>query len=289
MFPIRDHNPSERTPIVTWVLIAINIGVFLSYWPAIGGQTAQLMSFYNDYALVPVEFSRGLEVQTIVTSMFLHGGWMHLIGNMLFLWIFGDNMEDQLGHVGFLIFYLLCGGAAGLAQVYADPFSNIPMVGASGAIAGVMGGYLVLFPRARVDLLLIIFIIFKVITVPAWLMLGLWFGLQLVSGAAADAAAGGVAYWAHAGGFIAGLVLILPAFLRRGGPAFWQKNHGVPPHAEASTRVPGSGSRRDFDGPIQSTRREVDTLSTSNIPRTGTRRFGRGRNDPPNSPWGGSR
>jgi hypothetical protein len=154
------------------------------------------------------------------------------------------------------------------------------MVGASGAIAGVMGGYLVLFPRARVDVALILFVIYKIITVPAWLMLGLWFALQLGSGLAAQGAVGGgVAYWAHAGGFLAGLVLILPAFLKRGGTAFWRANHGVPPHAESRHRV---RVRRDDGGPIRSMRREVDTISPTDIPRAGRRRADR------NSPWGGS-
>ena len=233
MFPIRDHNPSERTPYVTWLLIAINVVVFLSYFPSIGGQERLLMSFYADWALVPAQASQGRDLHTILTSMFLHGGWMHLIGNMLFLYIFGDNLEDQLGHLGYLLFYLACGVAAAFAQMAADPSSSVPMVGASGAIAGVLGGYLLLFPRARVDVALIIFVIIRVITVPAWLMLGFWFGLQLVNGAVAGTAGGGVAYWAHAGGFVAGLALVLPTWLRRGGTGFWRHNHGVPPHHEA--------------------------------------------------------
>jgi membrane associated rhomboid family serine protease len=279
MFPLRDHNPSERTPFVTWALIAINVVVFLSYFPSIGGQEHLLMAFYMDWALVPAEASQGLEMHTIITSMFLHGGWMHIIGNMLFLYIFGDNLEDQLGHIGYLIFYLAGGVAAAFAQMAADPGSTVPMVGASGAIAGVMGGYLMLFPRARVDLALIIFVIIKVITVPAWLMLGLWFGLQLVNGAAMDAAGGGVAYWAHAGGFIAGLVLILPAWLRRGGPAFWRLNHGLPPH-EARNSEP----RWTYTSRSEPRRSEPEeTGDNTRIPRAGQRRVDR------RSPWGGSR
>ena len=279
MFPIRDHNPSERTPFVTWALIAINVAVFLSYFPSLGGQERLLMAFYMDWALVPAEASQGAELHTIITSMFLHGGWMHIIGNMLFLYIFGDNMEDQLGHLGYLLFYLAGGVAAAFAQMAADPSSTVPMVGASGAIAGVMGGYLLLFPRARVDLALIIFVFFKIITVPAWLMLGLWFGLQLVSGAASEAAGGGVAYWAHAGGFIAGVVLILPAWLRRGGPGFWQLNHGLPPHAARNQEPPRSyqstGSRQ---GGFQD-----ESPDSTRVPRAGQRRVDR------KSPWGGAR
>lgn len=284
MFPLRDHNPSERTPFVTWALIAINAAVFLSYFPSIGGQERLLMAFYADWALVPAEASRGLNLHTIVTSMFLHGGWMHIIGNMLFLYIFGDNLEDQLGHVGYLLFYLASGVAAAFSQMAADPSSSVPMVGASGAIAGVMGGYLLLFPRARVDLALIIFVFIKIITVPAWLMLGLWFGLQLVSGAASQAAGGGVAYWAHAGGFAAGVVLVLPAWLRRGGPAFWRLNHGVPPHE------PARPSARRWSGvPTSYGRgtRQATAGDATRIPRAGSRRGDRGSR--PGSPWGGSR
>ena len=281
MLPLRDHNPSERKPVVTWVLIAINIGVFLSYYPSIGEQSRLLMAFYSDWALVPARVSQGDQTHTLLTSMFLHGGWMHLAGNMLFLYIFGDNMEDQMGHVGYLFFYLSAGVAAAFAQMIADPASSVPMVGASGAIAGVMGGYLLLFPCARVDLLLILFVFFKVITIPAWLMLGLWFGLQLVSGAALDATGGGVAYWAHAGGFIAGVVLTLPVWLRRGGPEFWGATHGLPPHNE--TRY--AHSPRTDSGPRRQRKPSDTTTDPTRIPRAGLRR----PSGTQNTPWGGRR
>ena len=161
----------------------------------------------------------------------------HIGGNMLFLFIFGDNLEDEMGHVGFLGFYLAGGIGAALFQVYTDPTSPVPMVGASGAIAAVMGGYLLLFPKARVDILLILIIIFRVFPVPAWLMLGVWFGLQLFNGVAADQAGGGVAYWAHAGGFVIGFALVIPIWLRRGGPAYWNRTEGHPPHPEAKYKV----------------------------------------------------
>ncbi|WP_071674169.1 rhomboid family intramembrane serine protease [Nioella nitratireducens] len=281
MFPLRDHNPSERTPFVTWALIAVNVVVFLSYFPSIGGSDRLLMAFYSDWALVPAEVSHGIEMRTIVTSMFLHGGWMHIIGNMLFLWIFGDNLEDQLGHVGFLLFYLVCGVAAAMGQVLADPTSTVPMVGASGAIAGVMGGYLLMFPKARVDLLFILFVFIRVVTVPAWLMLGLWFGMQLANGASSVGAGGGVAYWAHIGGFVAGVILILPAWLRRGGPAFWDRTHGRPPHEEVQypetrrSAIPLAGRR--------GAQRQGHDADPTRVPRAGQRRSGRG------SPWGGHR
>jgi membrane associated rhomboid family serine protease len=170
--------------------------------------------------------------------MFLHGGIMHLLGNMLFLWIYGDNLEEDMGHFGFLAFYLAGGLGAALFQYLADPASLIPMVGASGAIAGVMGGYLLLYPRARVDVLFIFVIIFKIFPLPAWVVLGFWFALQLWSGVSTPTAGGGVAYWAHAGGFFVGFLLTLPIWARKGGVAFWRRTHGHPDHPEArySTR-----------------------------------------------------
>ena len=228
MFPIRDHNPSTRTPVVTYALVAANILVFLWQLQFMDSDR-NLMRFWEGLALVPAEIMHGLNLQTLITSQFLHAGFGHIFGNMLFLWIFGDNLEDQMGHFGFLVFYLACGLAAAAAQILPDPYSLVPMVGASGAIAGVMGGYLLLFPRARVDVLIILVVIFRVIPVPAWLMLGIWFALQ-VFGSLGDMGAGGVAYWAHAGGFAAGTVLTLHIWTRRGGARFWQRTAGHPPH-----------------------------------------------------------
>ncbi|MEJ6394201.1 rhomboid family intramembrane serine protease [Gymnodinialimonas sp. 2305UL16-5] len=284
MFPIRDHNPSHRTPFVTWVLIAANVLIFLGYYPAMSGDVAQLSGFYGAWGLVPSEALTNGAVQPILTSMFLHGGWMHLIGNMLFLYIFGDNMEDQMGHLGFALLYVISGAAAAGGQILADPSSTVPMVGASGAIAGVMGGYLLMFPRARIDVLVILFIFIRIFTIPAWLMLGLWFGLQLVSGLSMDLVGGGVAYWAHAGGFIAGVVLTLPLFLRRGGRGYWADFHGKPPHDEVEYRV-----ERQRRSPIpkvhrvRSPRNGARPLADlGRIPRSGTRRG-------PKGPWSGGR
>ena len=232
MFPIRDHNPSGRTPFVTYALMAINIVVFLSYFPLLDDPRSEY-DFYMTWALVPVRLANGEELQTLLTSMFLHGGWWHLAGNMLFLYIFGDNVEDEMGHLPFVLFYLASGAAAGVAQVWIAPGSLVPMVGASGAIAGVMGAYLLLYPKAKVDILLIFIVFFRIIPVPAWIMLALWFGIQFVGGIASDPNLGGVAYWAHAGGFVAGLVLCIPFWLRRGATAFWRRNEGHPPHPEA--------------------------------------------------------
>ncbi len=236
MIPIRDHNPSGRTPYVTWALIAANLGIFLAMLPLFGAPR-QLMGFYMEWGVVPARIAAGAGLETLLTSQFLHGGWLHLGFNMLFLWIFGDNMEEEWGHLRFALFYLGCGVAAGLAQVAADPGSGVPMVGASGAVAGVLGGYLLMFPRARVDLLFWFIFIIRIVPVPAWLMLGAWFALQVLGGMTMVTDAGGVAYWAHAGGFVAGLVATVPVWLRRGGVAYWGRNFGHPPHPEARYRL----------------------------------------------------
>jgi membrane associated rhomboid family serine protease len=232
MFPIRDHNPSGRTPYVTYGLIAVNIIVFLSYWLTIQDDN-ELGWLFVDWGLVPNRAVGLHDPLTFVTSMFLHAGWMHLAGNMLFLWIFGDNLEDMFGHARYLGFYLLSGLAAAVFQILSDPSSGVPMVGASGAIAGVMGGYLLLFPRAKVDILLIIVIFFRIFPIPAWVMLGLWFALQVFNGLTTPGELGGVAYWAHAGGFLGGLLLTYPVWRAKGGTRFWSQTHGVPPHPEA--------------------------------------------------------
>ena len=248
MFPIRDHNPSGRTPYVTYALIAANVVVFVGYWLVLPSEEA-LNWFFFSYGLIPAEITLGQDWSAFLTSMFLHGGWMHLFGNMLFLYIFGDNLEDLMGHVGFLLFYLAAGLTAAVGQVLADPWSPLPMVGASGAIAGVMGGYLLLFPKAKVDILIIFIIFFRIFPIPAWIMLGLWFGLQLISGFSTPSDTGGVAYWAHSGGFLAGLLFTLPLWLRRGGPAFWSVTHGQPPHPHPDykldrSRIPSVRRRR---------------------------------------------
>ncbi|WP_136439611.1 rhomboid family intramembrane serine protease [Pacificoceanicola onchidii] len=242
MFPIRDHNPSGRIPYVTYILIIANVGIFLSMWHLHGDQRA-LFRFYADWALVPAFVTEGYGYTGFLSSMFLHGGLAHLGGNMLFLFIFGDNVEDEMGHGPYLIFYLACGLGAGLTHYLSGPYSTIPTVGASGAIAGVMGGYLLLFPKARVDILVILIVIFRIIPLPSWTVLALWFGMQLFGGFGTPAGAGGVAYWAHAGGFALGVLFALPLWLRLGGTAFWRRTDGHPPHPDADytnarTRIP---------------------------------------------------
>lgn len=240
MFPIRDHNPSERTPYVTYALIIANVAIFVLNYPMMSDASA-MASFYYDWSVVPSVILQGEQPHTIVTSMFLHGSIMHLAGNMLFLWIYGDNLEDTFGHFRFLLFYLASGVAADVVHILSDPSSNIPTIGASGAIAGVMGGYLLLFPKARVDMIFFIFVFFKRFTVPAWVTLLFWFGLQIVNGT--GGADGGVAYWAHIGGFVAGAAMTLPYLLRHGKADFWRTNHGQPPHPpkeyiERKTTIP---------------------------------------------------
>ena len=232
MFPIRDHNPSERVPFVTHALILMNVGIFAGYWFTNPDENA-LGLIYLDWGLIPARLTAGVDLSTLFSSMFIHAGFMHLAGNMLFLWIFGDNLEDMLGHGRFLLFYILGGMAASFVQVAADPASPIPIVGASGAIAAVMGGYLLFFPKARVDILLILIIFFRIFPVPAFVVLTFWFAMQLLSGWSMPTDGGGVAYWAHAGGFFAGFVMALPFWFANGGTGFWKQTDGHPAHPAA--------------------------------------------------------
>jgi membrane associated rhomboid family serine protease len=250
MFPIRDHNRSRRTPFVTWIIIAADIGIFLSYYPTIGGDDYQLAAVWADWAMVPRQISAGYEKHTLITSLFLHAGWVHLVGNMLFLWIFGDNMKDAFGHVLFAVFYIFCGVTASYAQIFSAPLSEIPIVGASGAIAGVLGGYLLLYPRARVDIIVIFIVFFKTFTMRAWIVLGLWFAYQIIRGASDTASDGGVAYWAHVGGFFAGITAALPYWLWHSATGFWKTTNGHPPHTPIKatknlTSIPTVRRRRD--------------------------------------------
>jgi len=213
MLPLSDHNPRRTVPVVNYLLVAVNVLVFfweLSLGPNIEREL-MLISF------VPVRFWAAPfyppNLIRILVSMFLHGGWLHLGGNMLYLWIFGDNVEDRLGHFKYVIFYLLCGLVATLSHAVANPDSRLPSIGASGAIAGVLGAYIVLFPKARVTTLIPIFVFITIRELPAVLVLGLWFVLQFFVGVASIGASpdatGGVAVFAHIGGFVAGMVLVV--------------------------------------------------------------------------------
>jgi len=219
MFPIRDSVPSRHPPLATWALIGFNVFVFVleARMPE-----ARLERVFHVLGLVPayVTGQAGpagwVRVGPLLTSMFLHAGWLHIFGNMWTLWIFGDNVEDRMGPVRFLVFYLLCGVAAGAVHVWVHPGSTVPTVGASGAIAGVMGAYFVMFPRARIVLLFPVFFLPVFFSVPAVLYIGLWMYSQVLSGVltlGAPEAAAGVAWWAHIGGFAAGL-LTFSLFLR---------------------------------------------------------------------------
>jgi membrane associated rhomboid family serine protease len=221
MIPLRDDNPSGTPQIVTIAFIVMCVLVFLwqlSFGPQGGQRIVYALGVVPASLLgqgqLPPELSLVSPWMTVFTSMFMHGGWMHLIGNMLYLWIFGDNVEDSMGHGRFVVFYLLCGIAAVLAQALPDPSSTIPMVGASGAISGVLGAYLLLYPHARVLVAIPFGFFLHTMRIPAGLVLVLWFGLQLFSSAMAQPGQGGVAFRAHIGGFIAGMILI-PLFKQR--------------------------------------------------------------------------
>lgn len=207
IFPIKVTEKSYSRPVVTILLIAVNVMVFLHQVSLQTDDPFSFNHFMAQYALQPAHF----RVSAVFSSMFLHASWGHILGNMLFLWVFGDNVEDILGHGRFLLFYLLCGAAAAMAQVFFDPASTIPMVGASGAIAGVMGAYLVKFPHSSVVMLVFVLFIFT-FDVPAWFMLIYWFAMQLFGGvgtlAATQSSQGGVAFFAHTGGFVTGIALV---------------------------------------------------------------------------------
>jgi membrane associated rhomboid family serine protease len=224
MFPLYDDNPTEIFPLVTLLIMGVCVGVWL-FLQGAGASYPTLEGSVCAFGAIPAEivgspsgpgaFPRGgpcplggLTWPTLVTSMFLHGSWMHLIGNLWFLWIFGNNVEDSMGHGRFLVFYLLTGIVAAGSHIATDPTSPIPMVGASGAISAIMGAYLVLYPRARVHTLFILIIIIRVFPLPAWFFLLYWFLLQLASSAAQLPGGGGVAFWAHIGGFLAGVALV---------------------------------------------------------------------------------
>jgi membrane associated rhomboid family serine protease len=227
MFPYRDENQTQHPAIVTGIVIALNVVAWIFIQGA--GSTFSLAKSVCELGLIPGELTLsvppgtrfpmgenlvcltdpGRQASNVVTSMFLHGSWLHLLGNMWFLWIFGNNIEDSMGHMRFVAFYVICGLAAAMAQVIANPSSTIPMVGASGAISGVMGAYLLLYPRVKVFAIVPIGFFITSMALPAWVMLGYWFLIQIVSGfVSIGQQEGGVAFWAHAGGFVAGIVLI---------------------------------------------------------------------------------
>lgn len=222
MFPLHDDNPTELFPVVTILLIGLCLAAWW-YVQGAGFSEQALTQSICGLGAIPAEVSGrfaaggagpgpcglgGLTWQALFSSMFLHASWMHLIGNMWFLWIFGNNVEDSMGHLRFLVFYVLAGLVAAMAHVLSDPSSTLPMVGASGAISAVMGAYLVLYPRALVHTLFFFIVFFRIIPLPAWVLVGYWIVIQVVSSLLEPSGGGGVAYMAHIGGFLAGVVLI---------------------------------------------------------------------------------
>ena len=218
LFPLYDENPTKSIPWITLLLILINVLVFIY---ELSLQSAgKLQQLFQTAALIPYEITNlakltsdvpNIGILAVFTSMFMHGGWLHIIGNMWYLWIFGNNVEDTLGHAKYLLFYLLCGIGGGIGHILSQPYSQVPTVGASGAIAGVLAGYLIMFPTARVVTIVPIFIFLQIVKVPAILLIGLWFLIQIASGmgSLSTQASGGTAWFAHIGGFIAGVVLVL--------------------------------------------------------------------------------
>lgn len=223
MIPLFDNIPARRFSVVNYTIIGVNLLIFfyevglvpdLNRFMSTWGMTPASVVTY----LVPWQPGSVHVATTLLTSMFIHGGWTHLLGNMLFLWIFGDNVEDAMGRLRYLFFYILSGLGAAALQIYVDPSSSIPTLGASGAISGVLGAYILLYPRARVSTLLPWFFFFTIVKIPAVLLLGIWFLLQFLSGVAeiafAGSSVGGVAWWAHIGGFVLGM-LLMPLFRQR--------------------------------------------------------------------------
>jgi membrane associated rhomboid family serine protease len=227
MIPISDENPALRAPLINWALIAACVALFIFQLTL---SEAGEMAFIYRFGVIPDALLNGRQMHglwppaTLVTSMFLHGGLLHLLGNMLYLWIFGNNVEDAMGHVRYLIFYVVCGVGAALAHAIVEPSSGIPMLGASGAISGVLAGYVLIFPRARITVIIPLGILLYPFKISAVFVVGFWFLLQLAAAALSDPAAPGVAFWAHVGGFVVGLAVApllsrLPLFGRhRPGP-----------------------------------------------------------------------
>jgi membrane associated rhomboid family serine protease len=237
MFPLKDDNPTKIIPLITWMLIAANVLVFL-YQVSLGPRSSQL--FVYQYGAIPAVIAGGQRLPaniatippmlSVFTSMFLHGGWMHLIGNMWFLWIFGNNIEEAMGSLRFLLFYVVCGLLASWSHIASNTNSILPSIGASGAIAGVLGAYIMLYPRARVWTLIFLGFFIRLMYIPAGIILGYWFLIQVLSGSMAGRQdAGGVAFWAHIGGFISGILLV-GLFKKRNVRFFNPPRHHLRPY-----------------------------------------------------------
>ena len=297
--PLFDNNPTLTRPLITWMIIALcicgfiwqesldfnaahNIVYQLGFVPAVFFTPASLPA---DMSLVPTW-------STVFTSMFLHGGWMHIGANMLYLWIFGDNVEASMGRLKFVLFYMLCGGAAAMAQAALDPGSTIPMIGASGGIAGVLGAYLMLHPKAAIRCFFLILIFFRFINLPAWLVLGVWIGGQFVAvPQALNETGGGVAYMAHIGGFLAGMALI--PFFKYRHVALFDRDIGIGDWADRPLNFQEvkAEARARYRRSVPSSADAVTNPSSTTPPKpsvpTSRRKNPKtGQNNPPNGPWG---
>ncbi|HCD64169.1 MAG: rhomboid family intramembrane serine protease [Candidatus Puniceispirillaceae bacterium] len=273
--PLFDNNPTGRMPVISWLILAICILVF--FWQT-GLSAAAEYELFIGYGVVPAllfghqslpnEVAAVSPWLSIFTSMFLHGGWLHLGSNMLYLWIFSDNVEDAMGPVKFILFYALCGVGAAFSQSFIDPFSVTPMVGASGGIAGILGAYILLHPKAAVRVFMLILIFIRIISLPAWLVLGVWIAGQFVAAPAALSGDGGVAYFAHIGGFVTGMILI-PFFKRADLPLFDRDKQTDKPDwstqpisfselkTEAAGRYSRAGRTKGRGGSVPSVRRRI--------------------------------
>ena len=267
MIPIRDYNPTSRHPYVTLTIIVTCVLIFiwqLSLDPGRGQLIVQVFGFIPALLFGQGDFGLGSHPippwATLITSMFLHGGLMHLAGNMLYLWIFGNNIEDVMGHGRFIVFYLLCGLAAAMTQALPDMESTIPMIGASGAISGILGAYLILFPKTKVQVIIPLGF-FMMRTIPAGWLLGLWIAFQIISGMSSDVAGGGIAWWAHVGGFVAGMALIYP--FTRGDLA----SSGDPRSIEETKRSQLSGRSKIPDSPRTSAGRKRNDATEPTVQR----------------------
>ena len=298
-FPLFDENATSRRPVIVWLIIVACVFAFL-WQQSLDGIAAEMaiyqFGFVPAIALqgetLPNEFIIVPSWATFITSMFLHGGWAHIGANMLYLWIFSDNVEASMGRLKFVLFYLLCGGAAAMAQAALDPSSTIPMIGASGGIAGVLGAYLMLHPKAAIRCFFLILIFFRFINLPAWLVLGVWIGGQFVSvPQALNETGGGVAYMAHIGGFLAGMALI--PFFKYRHVALFDRDIGIGDwadrplnfqevKAEARARY-----RRSVPSSADAVRKPVSTTPPKpSVPTSRRKDPKTGQNNPPNGPWG---
>ena len=297
--PLFDNNPTLTRPLITWMIIALCICGFI-WQESLDSNAAHNIVYQLGFvpavfftpASLPANMSLVPTWSTIFTSMFLHGGWMHIGANMLYLWIFGDNVEASMGRLKFVLFYLLCGGAAAMAQAALDPGSTIPMIGASGGIAGVLGAYLMLHPKAAIRCFFLILIFFRFINLPAWLVLGVWIGGQFVAvPQALNETGGGVAYMAHIGGFLAGMALI--PFFKYRHVALFGRDIGIGDWADRPLNFQEvkAEARARYRRSVPSSADAVTNPSSTTPPKpsvpTSRRKNPKtGQNNPPNGPWG---